>query len=65
VLSLKFLVNLEQNGNLFTLSTPLMTMCLQAKHEAAAEEWCRAIQLAILKKKRTSAPATPMHPLIE
>lgn len=37
---------------MFTISTPLMTMHFQAKHEVAADEWCRAVQLALLRKKR-------------
>ena len=52
VLSLKYLVDLQHEGNVITATTPLLTMHLQAKHEIAAEEWCRAIQLAKLRKKR-------------
>jgi len=45
-------VSVEQEGNIFTIATPMITIHFQAKHEVAAREWCKAIQLAILRKKR-------------
>lgn len=52
VLALKYLVSIEKEGNFFTVITPLLTMKFQAKHEVAANEWCKAIELALVKKKR-------------
>lgn len=52
VLSLKYLADISKDGNIFSVVTPLLTMRFQAKHEVAATEWCRAIELAIVKKKR-------------
>lgn len=52
VLALKYLVDLTLEGNILTVTTPLLTMHFQAKHEVAADEWSRAIQLALLRKKR-------------